>query len=58
MSVDLFIARAMITKASLVFRGSIDVTESQVSCCLNCLDNDYNLSLFAVHTSDYAYLIT
>ncbi|XP_022770647.1 endoribonuclease Dicer homolog 1-like isoform X3 [Durio zibethinus] len=31
MSVDLFIARAMITKASLVFRGSIDITESQLA---------------------------
>ncbi|KAK8485903.1 hypothetical protein V6N13_028131 [Hibiscus sabdariffa] len=31
MSVDLFIVRAMITKASLVFRGSIDVTESQLA---------------------------
>lgn len=30
MSMDLFIARAMITKASLVFRGSIDITETQV----------------------------
>ena len=54
MSVDLFIARAMIIKASLVFRGSIDITESQVRCCLNCLDNDYNLNFFAVHTLDYA----
>ncbi|GLU00901.1 hypothetical protein SLE2022_182370 [Rubroshorea leprosula] len=31
MSVDLFIARAMITKASLVFKGSIDVTEIQLA---------------------------
>ncbi|XVF72925.1 hypothetical protein PTKIN_Ptkin12aG0160000 [Pterospermum kingtungense] len=31
MSVDLFIARAMITKASLVFRGSIYITESQLA---------------------------
>ncbi|OMO82373.1 hypothetical protein COLO4_23064 [Corchorus olitorius] len=31
MSVDLFIARAMITKASLVFRGSIHITESQLA---------------------------
>ncbi|KAE8662432.1 Endoribonuclease Dicer-like protein 1 [Hibiscus syriacus] len=31
MSVDLFIVRAMITKASLVFRGSIDITESQLA---------------------------
>lgn len=30
MSMDLFVARAMITKASLVFRGPIDITESQV----------------------------
>lgn len=30
MSMDLFIARAMITKASLVLRGSIDITETQV----------------------------
>lgn len=30
MSMDLFIARAMITKTSLVFRGSIDISESQV----------------------------
>lgn len=27
---DLFVARTMITKASLVFRGPIEVTESQV----------------------------
>ncbi|XWS76792.1 hypothetical protein CRYUN_Cryun01aG0208300 [Craigia yunnanensis] len=31
MSVDLFIARAMIIKASLVFRGSIGITESQLA---------------------------
>ncbi|KAM7472370.1 hypothetical protein LguiA_010553 [Lonicera macranthoides] len=31
MSMDLFIARTMITKASLVFRGPIDVTESQLA---------------------------
>ncbi|XWS46323.1 hypothetical protein CRYUN_Cryun14cG0055500 [Craigia yunnanensis] len=31
MSVDLFIARAMITNASLVFRGSIDISESQLA---------------------------
>ncbi|XVE68506.1 hypothetical protein DITRI_Ditri09bG0073400 [Diplodiscus trichospermus] len=31
MSVELFIARAMTTKASLVFRGSIDITESQLA---------------------------
>lgn len=30
MSMDLFIARTMTTKASLVFKGSIDMTESQV----------------------------
>lgn len=30
MSMDLFIARTMITKASLVFRGRIPITESQV----------------------------
>lgn len=27
---DLFVARTMITKASLVFRGRIEITESQV----------------------------
>ncbi|KAF5743870.1 endoribonuclease Dicer 1 [Tripterygium wilfordii] len=31
MSMDLFIARTMITKASLVFRGPIDITESQLA---------------------------
>uniref|UniRef100_A0A5B7C3V7 Endoribonuclease Dicer homolog 1 n=1 Tax=Davidia involucrata TaxID=16924 RepID=A0A5B7C3V7_DAVIN len=31
MSMDLFIARTMVTKASLVFRGSIDITESQLA---------------------------
>lgn len=30
MAMDLFIARTVTTKASLVFRGSIDITESQV----------------------------
>nr|AUH15437.1 dicer-like 1 protein [Dimocarpus longan] len=35
MSMDLFIARAMITKASLVFRGSIDITESQLASLKN-----------------------
>lgn len=30
MSMDLYVARAMITKASLAFRGSLDITESQV----------------------------
>uniref|UniRef100_A0A803NSH1 Uncharacterized protein n=1 Tax=Cannabis sativa TaxID=3483 RepID=A0A803NSH1_CANSA len=31
MSMDLFIARTMTTKASLVFRGSIDITQSQLA---------------------------
>ncbi|KAK7258405.1 hypothetical protein RIF29_23980 [Crotalaria pallida] len=31
MSMDLFIARTVTTKASLVFRGSIDITESQLA---------------------------
>ncbi|CAK7348610.1 unnamed protein product [Dovyalis caffra] len=31
MSMDLFIARTMITKASLVIRGPIDITESQLA---------------------------
>jgi hypothetical protein len=30
MSMDLFIARTMTTKASLVLKGLIDITESQV----------------------------
>jgi hypothetical protein len=30
MSMDLFVARTMTTKASLVYRGSINITESQV----------------------------
>ncbi|XXG76282.1 hypothetical protein AAC387_Pa08g0661 [Persea americana] len=30
MSMDLFVARTMITKATLVFRGSIEITESQL----------------------------
>lgn len=30
MSMDLFIARTMIAKASLVFRGAVDISESQV----------------------------
>lgn len=30
MSMDLFIARTVVTKVTLVFRGPIDVTESQV----------------------------
>lgn len=38
MSVDLFIARAMITKASLVFKGSIDVTEIQVNFFFGLLE--------------------
>lgn len=37
MSMDLFIARTVTTKASLVFRGSIDVAESQVDRLNNCL---------------------
>ncbi|KAI9180947.1 hypothetical protein LWI28_009608 [Acer negundo] len=35
MSMDLFIARAMITEASLVFQGSIDITESQLASLKN-----------------------
>ncbi|KFK42493.1 hypothetical protein AALP_AA1G000600 [Arabis alpina] len=31
MSMNLYVARAMITKASLAFRGSLDITESQLS---------------------------
>lgn len=34
MSMDLFVARTMITKASLIFRGPIEITESQVVVCL------------------------
>lgn len=30
MSMDLYVARAMITKASLAFKGSLDITEKQV----------------------------
>jgi endoribonuclease Dicer len=30
MSMDLYVARAMITKASLAFKGSLDITENQV----------------------------
>lgn len=30
MSMDLYVARAMITKASLDFKGSLDITENQV----------------------------
>lgn len=30
MSMDLFVARTMITKASLVYKGAIDITENQV----------------------------
>ncbi|XP_068669738.1 endoribonuclease Dicer homolog 1-like isoform X1 [Aristolochia californica] len=32
MSMDLFVARTMITKACLVYQGSIDITESQLVC--------------------------
>ncbi|KAG9455436.1 hypothetical protein H6P81_008340 [Aristolochia fimbriata] len=32
MSMDLFVARTMITKASLVYQGSIDISESQLVC--------------------------
>lgn len=35
MSMDLFIARAMITKASLVFRGAICITERQLASLKN-----------------------
>ncbi|GAV80355.1 dsrm domain-containing protein/DEAD domain-containing protein/Helicase_C domain-containing protein/Ribonuclease_3 domain-containing protein/PAZ domain-containing protein/dsRNA_bind domain-containing protein [Cephalotus follicularis] len=35
MSMDLFIARTMITKASLVFKGAIDITESQLGSLKN-----------------------
>ncbi|CAL9213382.1 unnamed protein product [Arabidopsis halleri] len=31
MSMDLYVARAMITKASLAFKGSLDITENQLS---------------------------
>lgn len=30
MSMDLFIARTVITKASLVFQGPVEITETQV----------------------------
>lgn len=39
MSMDLFIGRTVITKASLVFQGSLEITEVQVewsSSFLNC----------------------
>jgi endoribonuclease Dicer len=32
---DLFVARTIITKASLVFRGPIEITESQVDFLCN-----------------------
>lgn len=34
MSMDLFVARTMITKASLVFQGPIEITENQVGFLL------------------------
>lgn len=34
MSMDLFIARTMTTKSSLVLRGSIDITQNEVKCFL------------------------
>lgn len=38
MSMDLFIARSLITKASLVSKGPIDIRETQVllSFCFQC----------------------
>lgn len=35
MSMDLFIARSLITKASLVIKGPIDIRESQVHFICN-----------------------
>lgn len=55
MSMDLYVARAMITKASLAFRGSLDITESQVGlnnnkfiylCLLEKLLNSYTGGIF------------
>lgn len=39
MSMDLFIARTMTTKASLVFRGSIDITQSQVKFLITFVES-------------------
>jgi endoribonuclease Dicer len=38
MTMDLFVAKMMITKASLVFRGPIEITESQVGLIGTCYD--------------------
>jgi endoribonuclease Dicer len=58
MTMDLFVARSMITKASLVFRGQIQISDSQVSlvfkkhvmfCCIGLLGLFIKFSyLFAV----------
>jgi hypothetical protein len=38
MTMDLFVAKMMITKTSLVFRGPIEITESQVSLIGTCYE--------------------
>lgn len=50
MSMDLFVARTMITKASLIFRGLVHITESQVIrfCKLrvSAVVTSFNISIF------------
>lgn len=43
MSMDLFIARSLITKASLVIKGPIDIRESQVHLSFHL---QFNMFLF------------
>lgn len=48
MSMDLFIARTITTKASLVFRGLCDITESQVNHQFtNCIESYIYIFLLA-----------
>lgn len=60
MSMDLFIARTMTTKASLVFRGSIDITENQVyrlTIVYGCIRYLKLLELLLLMTHCFIFLI-
>ena len=49
---DLFVARTMITKASLVFRGPIEITESQVGFLGKCEASSF-ISIIYINVANF-----
>ena len=52
---DLFVARTMITKASLVFRGPIEITESQVDFL--CKKHQSSFPYFYINVANLVHVL-